>query len=77
MTHASFPADGIDTAQPAISIRPSRRKGLFAFLLDTLHHSRRIQSRRVLGQYRHLISRDDQRIAFPQPGLEGRDHVNQ
>jgi hypothetical protein len=54
MKHASYPANGIDTA-PAISIRPSRRTGIFAFFLGALHHSRRIQSRRALRQYRHLL----------------------
>ncbi len=77
MTHASYPAGGIETAQPAISIRPSRRSGIFAFVLDALHHSRRIQSRRVLQQYRHLISHGDQRTALTQPNLEDRDHVDQ
>ncbi len=77
MTHASYSADGIETARPLISIRPSRRRSIFAFVLDALHHSRRIQSRRALRQYRHLISHGDQRIAFPQPNLEDRDHVNQ
>jgi hypothetical protein len=77
MTHASYSADGIESARPVISIRPSRRKSIFAFILDALHHSRRIQSRRVLRQYRHLISHGDQRTALTQPNLEDRDHVNQ
>ena len=77
MTHASYSADGIESARPVISIRPSRRTSIFAFILDALHHSRRIQSRRVLRHYRHLISHGDQGTAFPQPNLEDRDHVNQ
>ena len=77
MTQASYPADGIETARPVISIRPSRRMSLFALVLDALHHSRRIQSRRVLQQYRHLISHGDQRTALAQPNLEDRDHVDQ
>lgn len=77
MTHASYPAGGIETAQPAILIRPSRRRGIFAFVLDALHHSRQIQSHRVLQRYRHLIFHADQRTALAQPNLEDRDHVDQ
>jgi hypothetical protein len=77
MTHVSYPADGIESARPAISTGPSRRKSIFAFMLDALHHSRRIQSRRMLRQYRHLIFHGDQRIASSQPNPEGRGHVDQ
>jgi hypothetical protein len=77
MTHASYSASGISTARPVISIRLSRHKSIFAFLLDALHHSRRIQSRSALRQYRHLMSHGDQRTALFQPNLENRDHVDQ
>jgi hypothetical protein len=48
-------------------------KSILASFLAALHHSRRIQARRVLRQYRHLIDQSDQRIAFdPQSSLEDR-----
>lgn len=58
MRHASFPAT-IDSATPAISRKASTRKSLLLRLLAALHHSRRLQARRVLAQYRHLIARPE------------------
>jgi hypothetical protein len=47
-------------------------------LIAALHHSRRIQARRTLRQYRHLIDQGDQRTACNlQPNLKERDHVDQ
>ena len=46
-----------------LDISPSRQqtgKGLFAHILDVLHHSRRLQARRVLRQYQFLIDRTGQ-----------------
>jgi hypothetical protein len=45
---------------PSKVISPSRRptrKSLFALIVDALHHSRRLQAKRTLRQYRHLIDR--------------------
>jgi hypothetical protein len=56
MRQASFPTD-IDCSTPAISNRTTR--GFFAVLLEALHHSRRLQALRVIGQYRHLIAQPD------------------
>jgi hypothetical protein len=58
MRHASFQAT-IDSATPAIPRRASTRKSLLLRLLAALHHSRRLQARRVLAQYRHLIARSE------------------
>jgi len=55
MRHASF-STGIGSSAPAISNRTTRRKGLFASLLEALHHSRRLQARRIIRQYRHLLA---------------------
>jgi hypothetical protein len=51
--------------------------GIFASILGALHHTRRIQSRRILTQHRHLISNGDQRTALFQPDLEGRENADQ
>jgi hypothetical protein len=47
----------IDSSTSAISRKTPTRKSLFTRLLEALHHSRRLQAQRVLGQYRHLIAR--------------------
>jgi hypothetical protein len=49
---------------------------LLAPLLGALHHSRRLQARRVLRQYHDLIH-GDRRGASPQTNLEKGDHVDQ
>jgi hypothetical protein len=61
---------------PATAI-PRKPKGFFASILAALHHSRRMQSLRVLREYRHLISEGDQRTAPSQPNLEHRENVDQ
>ena len=58
MRHASFQAT-IDSATPAIARKASTRKSLLLRLLAALHHSRRLQARRVLAQHRHLIVRSE------------------
>jgi hypothetical protein len=91
LKHASFPA----AATPAATISSGSRSSsstsksifasIFASILDALHHSRRIQARRVLNQYRHLISdddprqdhRQDHRQALDLLTLEGSEHVGQ
>jgi hypothetical protein len=72
LKHASFPAAG---ARPATPL--TWGTGLFASILAALHHSRRIQSRRVLRQYSHLIFHGDRRTALSQPNLEHRENVDQ
>ncbi len=75
MKHAAFPTAG---ATPVTAVPfGDKPKSLFASLLDALHDSRRIQARRVIAQYRDLISHGDQRTAFPPTNLENRDHVDQ
>jgi hypothetical protein len=39
--------------------RRQNRKSLFALILDALHHSRRLQSKRALRQFHHLIDQAD------------------
>jgi hypothetical protein len=36
--------------------KQSKRKGLLAWIAETLHHSRRIQAQRFLWTHRHLIA---------------------
>ena len=57
MKHISLSVTGV---MPVTLIRFRRgRKGLFATILGAIHYSRRIQARRVLRQYQHLIDRAD------------------
>jgi hypothetical protein len=56
---------------------PVSASGLFASVFGVLHHARRIQSRRVLRQYRHLMDPGDRRSAFLQTTPENCDHVDQ
>jgi hypothetical protein len=58
MTHASsYPA--LATAAHAAAARgqTTRRKSIFAWVLEALHGSRRLQAGRILYQHRHLIAR--------------------
>ncbi|MHC2337964.1 hypothetical protein [Bradyrhizobium sp. USDA 4454] len=59
MKHISLPVTGV---RPVTHIQFRRRRnGLFAAILGAIYYSRRIQARRVLKQYRHLIDRADRR----------------
>jgi hypothetical protein len=77
LRYASFPSAGIRPARTFTF--GGKRKGVFASffvsLISTLHHSRRIQARRVLRQYRHLI--DQRTVCHPQPHMKERHHVDQ
>jgi hypothetical protein len=83
LKHASFSAAATPVATISSgstssgSTSKSIFASIFASILDALHHSRRIQARRVLGQYRHLISQDDPRQALDLMKLEGSEHVGQ
>jgi hypothetical protein len=61
--HASFRAAEIRTAT-IVRFPRKKRKGFFASILGALQYSRHMQARRVLGQYRHLISDADPRSAI-------------
>ena len=77
LKQASFPAAVI--AHAATISSGSAPKSIFASIfasfLDALHHSRSVQSRRVLHQYQHLILRHDPRRAVDLLNLEGSEHV--
>jgi hypothetical protein len=84
LRHASFPSAGIKPVRTASfgGKRNSLFASFFASFIAALHHSRRIQSRRFLRQYRYLIDQGDQRTAcnlqpHVQPKVIGRDHVDQ
>jgi hypothetical protein len=79
LRYASIPSAGVRPARTAAfgGKRKSLFMSFFASIVAALHHSRRIQSRRTLRQYRHLIDRGDQRTACNlQPSLKERDHVD-
>jgi hypothetical protein len=46
----------------------TRRRGIFAWLIAALHHSRRIQAQRILAQHQHLIARHGARVSNPRIG---------
>jgi hypothetical protein len=47
------------------STRPTRRKGLLARIVEALHESRRLEARRVIHRYRHLMAEE----FFEQPKI--------
>ena len=54
--------------------RRSARRGFFAVLLEALHHSRRLQAKRAIRQYRHLIDRTGYRILCGSNARSGEDY---
>jgi hypothetical protein len=71
MTEASFPATGLAGSQGVFD-HHRRRRSLSTFLLEALHHSRRLQANRILRQHAHLITKPDQRVVSDTPSLAGR-----
>jgi len=65
MSDASLPANKIINSEEFSPQRQSfqtqakplqtTRKGFWAALLETLHHSRRLEAQRILRRYQHLI----------------------
>ena len=47
------------------SSRPTRRMGLLARIVEALHESRRLEARRVIHRYRHLMAEE----FFEQPKI--------
>jgi hypothetical protein len=63
------------TTVPDISAsRQQTRKSLFAPIIDALHHSRRLQAKRVLRQYQHLIDQTRQDPAGESDASSGGQH---
>jgi hypothetical protein len=59
MKHASFPVTGATpTSIGAAGEKKSGRTGFLTWIVEALHHSRRIQAQRFLRAHRHLIARD-------------------
>src|SRR5450432_4272169 len=56
MKHTEFPSISDASLTPVIpKPRPNSARGYFAYLIDALHASRRLQAARVIRQHRHLI----------------------
>ena len=59
MGHApSIDAKIISSQRTSLDISPGRQrisKSLIAHIMDALHHTRRLQAKRTLHQYRHLL----------------------
>jgi hypothetical protein len=61
MRNVSRPSAGL--APQASDFRVEKEKrSIFAFITSALHCSRRIQARRILRQYEHLIAHPEERI---------------
>jgi hypothetical protein len=56
MKQALYPTDAAIAVSGALRGQKSKRRSIFASLIAALQHSRRLQARRVLRQYRHLIA---------------------
>jgi hypothetical protein len=60
-------------------ISPSRyktRKGLFAHIIDALHHSRRLQAKQILRRNHHLIDQAGQgTVGEPDAACGAHPHV--
>ena len=73
MRNASYPATGmVSSVEVARSKRLPKRRSLFASLFDALHESRRLQAELIVGRYRHLIDRTQQRAAAQLAATKGR-----
>lgn len=68
MTETSFPATAVAGSR---AVSGDRRRRPWEFLLEALHHSRRLQANRILNQYADLIAKSDQPAASDRGGLEG------
>ena len=55
MKHAAFSAAGGLPSASGVAFKKPRRIRWMASLLETLHHSRRLQARQFLRAHRHLI----------------------
>jgi hypothetical protein len=56
MKHTEFPSISDASLTPVISRpKPNSARGYFAYLIDALHASRRLQAARVIRQNRHLV----------------------
>jgi hypothetical protein len=56
MKHTEFPSISDASLTPVISRpTPNSARGYFAYLIDALRASRRLQAARVIRQHRHLI----------------------
>jgi hypothetical protein len=45
-----------------------KRKGIFAIILEALHHSRRLQAERIIRQYHHLLASSEPGDSKPKAG---------
>jgi hypothetical protein len=58
MKHASFPVTGAAPTSIGIAGKKPKRVGLLTCIVETLHHSRRIQAQRFLRAHRDLVAGD-------------------
>jgi hypothetical protein len=57
MRHVSCAGPGLTSPQSAShSSHKTKRTSIFVSVVAALDHSRRLQARRILGQYEHLIA---------------------
>ena len=63
MTEASLPAAAFAEPEAASGQGRQRQNHPWKLLLEALHHSRRLQAKRILGQYAALIATPGQHAA--------------
>jgi len=55
MSDATLPSPAITDSEAPSSTQTAARRGFFTTLVEALHHSRRLDARRILRRNSHLI----------------------
>ena len=56
MRHGSYLVAATASHQGAVRDQKTKRRSIFASVLEALHDSRRLQAQHILRQYQHLIA---------------------
>jgi hypothetical protein len=74
MKHTEFPSISDASLTPVVSRpNPNSARGYFAYLIDALHASRRLQAARVIRQHRHLIHEQRGQVAGQKAETKSRE----
>jgi hypothetical protein len=60
MKQVSYPLVGVASGSSLFRIKKPKQRNILGFVIAALHYSRRLQARRVLRQYRHLIAQSEE-----------------
>ena len=75
MTNASLPAAATTSHEDVALGQKNKRTSILASLLKALHDSRRLQARRILRQYQHLIEQPEDSARSRK--IESRKHADE